>query len=205
MSSRDSERESVQSMQLQNQWDFLFQQALHRCISFDTNAIPEQLKLQFVSVADKAVDELHAVRVDWASMNLNVETRTSCKIYRPAQFQKLRSLYFSKSKSNADDADAVYQNAFAQDVPLIARGQLKHSGSRFFLTENRQFIVKTVSQRQVHFLLDILDHYEKYLNSENGMLCCGIRPGFNSMMIQDLILCSPDSVECIELTSSLRV
>lgn len=104
------------------------------------------------------------------------EYSISFKSYLPSLFHELRTLFASSNISTrpgtatnapsylqyGSDGDDYYET-FSPINELISCGALANSGARFFYTPDKKFILKTVSHKQVKFLLSIMGKYAEYM------------------------------------------
>ena len=94
-------------------------------------------------------ETLTSNQVEFTQERLHVQ----CKEYAPYRFQQWRF---------AVRAD-WYASSFTPSDGLVSCGKLANSGSRFYLTPNRRLAIKTISHRQLKFLLQVLPQYANHL------------------------------------------
>lgn len=90
------------------------------------------------------------------------------KVHCPIPFAKIRS-HFGISEE-------LYANSFKIELGLYAKRTSSKSGSSFFYTPNKQFIVKTISKKEAKFFSKMfLDYYKHVTQSPQTLLCitCG--------------------------------
>ncbi len=91
--------------------------------------------------------------------------RAQFKVYQPTLFQQL------PQASSPAGPSAAWFHDFLSEGELVDRGQLAHSGSKFYATRNHQFLLKTITRSERKFLSGpVLQRYVDYFVQESESL-----------------------------------
>ena len=106
----------------------------------------------------RVVAESESIKIRFRSS----ETRIQMKAYHQDRFAQLRAMWDASAES-----EFSYLESFAPEQ-MLALGQLAHSGSSFYYTMNRRFVVKTLPLSEMLFLRRNMDAYTEYMLENSG-------------------------------------
>ena len=130
------------------------------------------------------------VRSEMLRFNLDGSTdrpaMAAIKSYESSSFIQARRLFMAQNEDGAcylrgsdvshtdEQVDQRTKQSHRFDIyesfsggKVVACGQLKHSGSRFYYSEDCKFILKTLPQSQVKLLVKHLPRYLKHMGTDN--------------------------------------
>lgn len=93
---------------------------------------------------------------------------------RPIQLLRLQSTLSTSTAENMV-AELSYRSSFSDPGYMVSFGALANSGSRFYYTADKRFIVKTIPYEQMKFLQSILHRYSDYISSQPHTLLIRIQ------------------------------